>query len=82
MKPRFKLKSAIGTPKDTPKPSVDERLGKAMEKISDALEDIQRKGGINEEAIMILLMAKTKLGRKTIQSVLDAVAGLHGDFGA
>lgn len=76
--PRF---SRIGTPKvvATPKPTVQESLAKTIKRVSKALEELS-KTGLNEEAVMILLMYKTRLGRKTIDKVLSAVRSLAEDY--
>ena len=58
-------------------PETTEILAEAITNIGDAVVRLN-KSGLNRKAIVILLQAETKLSRKDIETVLDALPRLRG----
>lgn len=58
-------------------PETTEILAEAVTRISAAFEELQ-KSGLNRRAIVVLIQAETKLGKGTIETVLDALPRLRG----
>lgn len=58
-------------------PETTEILAEAITNIGDAAVRLN-KSGLNRKAIVILLQAETKLSRKDIETVLDALPRLRG----
>lgn len=58
-------------------PETTEILAEAITNIGDAVVRMN-KSGLNRRAIVILLQAETKLSRKDIETVLDALPRLRG----
>lgn len=58
-------------------PETTEILAEAVVRISEALKAL-KESGLNEDAIVILVQAKTKLSRKEIKDVLNALRRLKG----
>lgn len=58
-----------------PKPRVV--LAEAVENIGKAAKELHD-SGLNEEAVVILLHHKTKIGMRQIQTVLDGLRQLQG----
>lgn len=59
------------------KPVPKEVLAEAIVRIGGAF-DALRKSGLNEEAIVILLHAKTQVGKPDIRAVLNGLRQLRG----
>ncbi len=68
--------STIRVKKSDP-PESKEVLASAIVKISKALEDLQR-SGLNEEAIIVLLRDKTKVGKRDIQIIFNGLRRMKG----
>lgn len=61
-----------------PDPPVErEILADAIVKLSDAVQRLDSASGLNRTAIVILLQADTKLPRRSIEAVLDAISMLR-----
>jgi hypothetical protein len=58
-------------------PESTEILAEAIVRISEALDSLY-KSGVNRDAIVILIQAKTKLSRRDIEAVLNAQKRLAG----
>lgn len=58
-------------PKEELQPEEYKTLGQAIANISDAVETLRFRAGVNYEAIVILLSDKTKLPKRTVRKVLD-----------
>ena len=58
-------------------PETTEILAEAIVRISKAFKALQ-KSGLNEEAIVILIQAQTRLPRRDIANVLRALKRLRG----
>lgn len=58
-------------------PVAKEILAEAIVKIGQAAEALKA-SGLNEEAIVILLQAKTKVGKRDIETVLHGLRRLRG----
>lgn len=58
-------------------PETTEILAEAIVRISAALEALS-KSGLNQEAIIVLIHAKTKIGKKDILCVLNSLRRLKG----
>jgi len=59
-------------------PETTEILAEAITRIGDAMNKLSKDSGLNERAIIILIQAKTKLSRRDITTVLDALKRLRG----
>lgn len=55
--------------------SDPEQLADAIRRIADGVQRLKR-SGLNTDAIIVLLVHETRLGRKTVRQVLDALASL------
>lgn len=58
-------------------PESTEVLASAIVKIGDACEAL-RKSGLNEQAIVVLLVHKTKVGVREVRAVLNGLRQLRG----
>ncbi len=58
-------------------PETTEILAEAVTRISTALTELKA-SGLNEAAIIILVQARTKLPRRDIKDVFDALRRLKG----
>lgn len=63
--------------KDPNNPEPKEVLAAAIIKIGDAAEEL-RKSGLNEEAITILLHAKTNVPKRDIKIIFDGLRRMRG----
>jgi hypothetical protein len=63
--------------KDAVNPEPKEVLAAAIIKIGEAADSL-RKSGLNEEAITILLHAKTNVPKRDIKLILDGLRRLRG----
>jgi hypothetical protein len=71
MSERIKIK------KNEDQPETKEILAEAIVRISDGFERLKR-SGLNEDAIVALIQAKTKLSLGDIRLVIDSLAQLKG----
>jgi hypothetical protein len=71
------MKQNIKVVKSTEKPESKEILASAIVRIGEAM-DLLKKSGLNEEAIVVLINARTKIGLGDIRTVLDALRKLRG----
>lgn len=71
MSPRVKVK------KSEDQPETKEILAEAIIRIGEAFAKLQE-SGLNRKAIVILIQAETKISRKDINTVLDALNQLRG----
>lgn len=63
-----------------PQPTVTkEMLSTAICKLSDSANELLA-SGINEKAILVLLADSSKMSKKSIKKVLDAMAQLRADY--
>lgn len=67
---------AVKVKKSDP-PESTEILAEAIVRIGESFDKLQ-KSGINRKAIIILIQAETKLPRRDITTVLDALPRLRG----
>lgn len=58
-------------------PESTEILAEAIVRIGGAMKKLEE-SGLNRDAIIILIMHKTKLGWGTVSDVLDALSRLRG----
>jgi len=58
-------------------PETKEILAEAITRIGTAFEELQ-KSGLNRKAIIVLIQAETKLPRRDIETVLNALPRLKG----
>ncbi len=54
-------------------------VARQIAKIEEGLRHIER-GGLNRRAIVALIHDSTKLGKRTIEVVLDGLAGLRAQY--
>jgi len=59
-------------------PESKEILAEAIVRIGDAMNKLTKDSGLNERAIIILIQAETKLTRRDITTVLNALKRLRG----
>jgi hypothetical protein len=59
-------------------PESKEILAEAIVRIGDAAERLRRDGGLNKRAIIILLQDATKVPKRDIAAILDALPRLRG----
>lgn len=64
--------AALGADGDAP-------LVRAIRLIAASLASLQA-GGFNRRAVVVLLVDQTKLSKKTVEAVLDALIGLNEKF--
>jgi len=63
-----------------PEPPIEKRvLADAIVAVSKAMTDLQ-KSGLNREAIVVLVCNDTKLSRRDVNSVLDALRVLRSRY--
>jgi hypothetical protein len=58
-------------------PETKEILAEAIVRISDGFASLS-KGGLNQDAIITLIQAKTKVSKRDVVLVLDALTRLKG----
>ena len=58
-------------------PESKEILAEAIVRIGKAFDDLKR-SGLNHKAVVVLIQAETKLSRRAIETVLDALPRLRG----
>lgn len=63
--------------KNQENPESKEILAEAIVRIGEAMEKL-KSSGLNKDAIIVLVQAKTKLSQRDIESVIDALAQLKG----
>jgi hypothetical protein len=68
--------TAVRVVKSDP-PETTEILAEAIVRIGDSVVKLNA-SGLNRKAIIILLQAETKLSRRDIETVLDALPRLRG----
>ena len=71
------MASKIKVKKSEP-PESTEILAEAIVRIGDAMNKLTKDSGLNERAIIILIQAETKLARRDIVVVLNALKRLRG----
>ncbi len=59
--------------------STEDGLADSIHRISAALEELRR-SGLNEKAIIVLLVHKTKIGSRSIKTVIDAMRDLKKTY--
>jgi 2-phospho-L-lactate guanylyltransferase (CobY/MobA/RfbA family) len=63
-----------------PEPTVTkEMLSTSICKLSDAANELLN-SGLNEKAILVLLSDYTKISKKTVKKVLDAMGQLRAEY--
>lgn len=67
--------SPVTITQDPDKPVEREVLAASIVKISDAFQAL-KKSGLNRDAIVVLLHDRTKIARKTINDILNALEQL------
>lgn len=63
--------------KTSANPETTEILAEAITRIGDGFRELQA-SGLNRKAIVVLLRDATGLGKRDIETVLDALARLRG----
>jgi len=69
--------AAISVKKTSGRPETKEVLAEAIVKISEAMQQLTA-SGLNRDAVVVLLAAKTGVTKKDINAVLDGLNRLRG----
>jgi hypothetical protein len=77
-KPIHSAPGAVGTP---PKPAIPpEILASAIVRISKAFDELSGDSGLNRKAIIVLLQDATKLPKRDIEFILNALQDLKRQY--
>lgn len=69
----------INVVQDEEKPVSKEMLATAICKMSDATNQLLL-SGLNHDAIVVLLVDKTKMSKRSVRKVIDAMGQLRADY--
>lgn len=68
--------AGISVKKTSGRPETKEVLAEAIVRISEAMTELQA-SGLNREAVVVLLAAKTKVSKRDINAVLNGLKSLR-----
>lgn len=80
MKTKTVVTQPVRIKQDGASPVVKEVLAKSIVELSRAARDLQKRSGLSDRALVILLSESSKCSRPAVKQVLDALRSFERDW--